>query len=116
MSPVLLVAGGALLLAWMANGLVLRMRNWHRPFALAAALVGLTAGLAYLVLPQVTRAGQSLLAPVIWVSLSSLVVKLLVLGRMRGLGLGAPSAMLAWLLELVALLALAAAIMMGALR
>lgn len=114
-SPVYLVPGLALMLAWAANGIVLRVRNWHRPFALAAALVGLTAGAAYLVLPQVTRASQSLLMPVIWISLSSLVIKLLVLGRMRGLRLGAPSALLAWLLELGVLVGLALAVMMGAL-
>lgn len=115
MSQVYFVAGVVLLLTWGANGLVLRMRNWHRPFALAFGLVGVTAALAYVILPQVTRASQSILVPATWIALLSLLVKLAVLGRIKGLRLGAPSAVLAWLLELVTLLAVSIAILMGAL-
>jgi hypothetical protein len=113
-NEVYLVAGVALLLCWGANGLVLRMRNWHQPMVLAFGLVGLTAGLAYVVLPQVTNAGQNVLVTATWVSLLSLIVKLAVLGRIRGMRLGAPTAILAWLLELVTLVGLSLAILMGA--
>lgn len=113
MSPAQLAAGAALFLAWTANGIVLRVRNWHRPFRLAFVLVALTAAASYFVLPQVTRASQSLLVPVGWVALLSLVIKLLLLARMKGFGLGASSAVLAWLLELLTLLVAALMIMLG---
>lgn len=114
MSPAQLAAGAALLLAWTANSIVLRVRNWHRPFALALLLVGLTAAASWLVLPRVTRASQSLLVPVGWVALLSLSIKLVLLCRIKGLGLGASSALLAWLFEGLSLLAGALLVMLGA--
>ncbi len=116
MNPVYAVAGGLLIAAWVANALVLRMRNWHRPYRLAFILVGLTGLASYLVLPQVTRASQSVLMPVTWVALFSLAIKLLVLGRLRGLRLAAATAVLSWLLEVLTLVVVAAALIFGVYR